>query len=144
MIDEDAMDLIRCVSRDSLRYRIKFVSAYRNGSRKGGSARAKESLLGAISDERRQLISSVRGNMRGFLPDFVGQLLEVADKSRHGTGRWTGPVELGPVYTSGGRGLLPGTTSYEDMITHALRHACLLYTSPSPRDRTRSRMPSSA
>ena len=27
-----------------------------------------------------------------------------------------------------------------DMVTHA----CLLYTSPSPRDRTRSRMPSSA
>ncbi len=26
----------------------------------------------------------------------------------------------------------------------ALRQACLLYTSPSPRDRTRSRMPSSA
>ena len=26
----------------------------------------------------------------------------------------------------------------------ALRKACLLYTSPSPRDRTRSRMPSSA
>ena len=25
-----------------------------------------------------------------------------------------------------------------------LAHACLLYTSPSPRDRTRSRMPSSA
>ena len=27
---------------------------------------------------------------------------------------------------------------------HALSPACLLYTSPSPRDRTRSRMPSSA
>ena len=27
---------------------------------------------------------------------------------------------------------------------HALLNACLLYTSPSPRDRTRSRMPSSA
>ena len=26
----------------------------------------------------------------------------------------------------------------------AIRGACLLYTSPSPRDRTRSRMPSSA
>ena len=26
----------------------------------------------------------------------------------------------------------------------AIRHGCLLYTSPSPRDRTRSRMPSSA
>ena len=27
---------------------------------------------------------------------------------------------------------------------HTRKHACLLYTSPSPRDRTRSRMPSSA
>ena len=27
---------------------------------------------------------------------------------------------------------------------YAVFHACLLYTSPSPRDRTRSRMPSSA
>ena len=30
------------------------------------------------------------------------------------------------------------------IISDALNHACLLYTSPSPRDRTRSRMPSSA
>ena len=29
-------------------------------------------------------------------------------------------------------------------ICYALSYACLLYTSPSPRDRTRSRMPSSA
>ena len=28
--------------------------------------------------------------------------------------------------------------------TQAITHVCLLYTSPSPRDRTRSRMPSSA
>ena len=28
--------------------------------------------------------------------------------------------------------------------THAQKNSCLLYTSPSPRDRTRSRMPSSA
>ena len=27
---------------------------------------------------------------------------------------------------------------------HAMAYSCLLYTSPSPRDRTRSRMPSSA
>ena len=27
---------------------------------------------------------------------------------------------------------------------HSILHTCLLYTSPSPRDRTRSRMPSSA
>ena len=30
------------------------------------------------------------------------------------------------------------------VIVRALRNSCLLYTSPSPRDRTRSRMPSSA
>ena len=34
----------------------------------------------------------------------------------------------------------PGGT---DVVTHE-DYACLLYTSPSPRDRTRSRMPSSA
>ena len=36
----------------------------------------------------------------------------------------------------------------QDLILRILRHdgygTCLLYTSPSPRDRTRSRMPSSA
>jgi len=29
-------------------------------------------------------------------------------------------------------------------VISAIHHTCLLYTSPSPRDRTRSRMPSSA
>ena len=36
-------------------------------------------------------------------------------------------------------GHVSGTTRYYDD-----HHFCLLYTSPSPRDRTRSRMPSSA
>ena len=31
-----------------------------------------------------------------------------------------------------------------EAVIDAIRKACLLYTSPSPRDRTRSRMPSSA
>ena len=31
-----------------------------------------------------------------------------------------------------------------EAITKTLKKGCLLYTSPSPRDRTRSRMPSSA
>ena len=34
--------------------------------------------------------------------------------------------------------------SYWDNVLPAEESACLLYTSPSPRDRTRSRMPSSA
>ena len=32
----------------------------------------------------------------------------------------------------------------DDTVELALNYSCLLYTSPSPRDRTRSRMPSSA
>ena len=38
----------------------------------------------------------------------------------------------------------PTTTKLHSRQRHGLRRACLLYTSPSPRDRTRSRMPSSA
>ena len=40
-----------------------------------------------------------------------------------------------------------GTISFYDFMNFALNdpiNGCLLYTSPSPRDRTRSRMPSSA
>ena len=33
---------------------------------------------------------------------------------------------------------------HEPKVTENIDHICLLYTSPSPRDRTRSRMPSSA
>ena len=46
----------------------------------------------------------------------------------------------------------PSSLVYEDVELPELKksqilvdvHSCLLYTSPSPRDRTRSRMPSSA
>ena len=40
-----------------------------------------------------------------------------------------------------------GTERYDNMLEHvdsAWKNACLLYTSPSPRDRQKSRMPSSA
>ena len=39
--------------------------------------------------------------------------------------------------------ILPGVGSFDPAINN-LSKTCLLYTSPSPRDRTRSRMPSSA
>ena len=38
----------------------------------------------------------------------------------------------------------PGVTDNEIKIGQTMPYTCLLYTSPSPRDRTRSRMPSSA
>ena len=39
---------------------------------------------------------------------------------------------------------LPAPTEREKTQMYGQRYICLLYTSPSPRDRTRSRMPSSA
>ena len=36
------------------------------------------------------------------------------------------------------------TIDFENVPSDSLKYICLLYTSPSPRDRTRSRMPSSA
>ena len=41
--------------------------------------------------------------------------------------------------------LLPCNFCFDDQVGNVLKLcSCLLYTSPSPRDRTRSRMPSSA
>ena len=41
-------------------------------------------------------------------------------------------------------GVSLGTTGPGSSLGIPYKNACLLYTSPSPRDRTRSRMPSSA
>ena len=40
--------------------------------------------------------------------------------------------------------LVKGERSFQLDLVHVFRDTCLLYTSPSPRDRTRTRMPSSA
>ena len=47
--------------------------------------------------------------------------------------------QIGDTMMTGG---VDSMEKYKYMLGQA--HACLLYTSPSPRDRTRSRMPSSA
>ena len=47
-------------------------------------------------------------------------------------------------YTSDGKGMATPDITYRRNYTVNVEKACLLYTSPSPRDRTRSRMPSSA
>ena len=58
-----------------------------------------------------------------------------------------------PSYTDIAKGLGMSSKSNIHRLVHSLReqgllkmkpYICLLYTSPSPRDRTRSRMPSSA
>ena len=40
--------------------------------------------------------------------------------------------------------LVPDTPAYAGMLQKAKDYVCLLYTSPSPRDKRQSRMPSSA
>ena len=67
-------------------------------------------------DDVRQ-VNSVR-NMLGFTGTYKGKSISVQ---------------------GGGMGM-PSNAIY----IHELYNTCLLYTSPSPRDRTRSRMPSSA
>ena len=51
-------------------------------------------------------------------------------------------VHTHPVYTDDLGGM--SVTAAFGGVTTMIHYACLLYTSPSPRDRTRSRMPSSA
>jgi len=57
------------------------------------------------------------------------------------------PLSLEPIYNQYcryGERLAPYIRETTIMLEEALTRDCLLYTSPSPRDRTRSRMPSSA
>ena len=57
----------------------------------------------------------------------------------------TGTAEYGSVNeTFTGIESLVGSSNDDLLIATGSRNTCLLYTSPSPRDRTRSRMPSSA
>ena len=58
----------------------------------------------------------------------------------------SGPTPSGPAIEALAQYAFPprDDASREGIRTDALLVICLLYTSPSPRDRTRSRMPSSA
>ena len=47
-------------------------------------------------------------------------------------------------FTQGANDVILYTTNYQQAKPVQIRHTCLLYTSPSPRDFCRSRMPSSA
>ena len=64
-----------------------------------------------------------------------------ADLTLRLAGHDGGPAEL---YRLDAERVAAGTVAAEAAETAELADGCLLYTSPSPRDRTRSRMPSSA
>ena len=65
----------------------------------------------------------------------------VADPGVGGIVQFVGTVRN---QTKGKKVLRLDFEAYEPMAIKEMTKICLLYTSPSPRDRTRSRMPSSA
>ena len=56
----------------------------------------------------------------------------------------SGPIVIGQACEFDYSGSQASRSLREEGIVVSLINSCLLYTSPSPRDRTRSRMPSSA
>ena len=72
---------------------------------------------------------------------IVDEFSQSSTKNIYAVGDVTDRVNLTPVAIREGAAFID--TVYNDSPT-AYDHTCLLYTSPSPRDRTRSRMPSSA
>ena len=74
----------------------------------------------------------------------------ILDNVFDGEERYSLLVDIGDIWGDS-RGKAPNKAieAYDEALElkpqdHVLLHNCLLYTSPSPRDRTRSRMPSSA
>ena len=86
-------------------------------------------------------LDAVQVNMAGKI--YVGQSILAGDEGKSVSGNLselnTGPLDQRYAYTV----LVNEFKGPEDALEE-LAEICLLYTSPSPRDRTRSRMPSSA
>ena len=79
----------------------------------------------------------------GLLPLEQGQVLHDATAVIDAQGRRrTSPLTVGTVLQK--NGMLGSEVVIEHLQCAMSMSGCLLYTSPSPRDRTRSRMPSSA
>ena len=114
------------------------------------AARLAETYLGLGDRGRREFLCMIA---REFGPD--PQMVAKAHKAYHaaiGTPRqWDAEAGLRAALRSSRlrimtqfNALPQGVKFLVDLRADLLRYLCLLYTSPSPRDRTRSRMPSSA
>ena len=95
------------------------------------------------------LVNGASFDLNGYNLDLNDNLLEGERNIARLFHEKLGAVEVGASATVEYHWLKPGDTPtamwFEDrMVPGMSPKTCLLYTSPSPRDRTRSRMPSSA
>ena len=83
--------------------------------------------------------------------DMLNAELAAAIEEKHYKAQLTIYNELEGLYRTTGRSVVAAQVCDEALelidylnLTDTVHHACLLYTSPSPRDKRQSRMPSSA
>ena len=94
---------------------------------------ARKSLLGVKLQVRHLL----------HMPEVLGLPLHAGGGGGGGGAPRTSSLDAAAA-ASDGVALDPALRELDDVISVYLRKTCLLYTSPSPRDRQKSRMPSSA
>jgi len=106
----------------------------------------KSNILNKISDLRSAMESDEVNKIKTASEALQNSLHEVSSRM-YGQQQGQGAYQGAP---PGGMGEVPPGSTYgdqgktQDEIEEEQFRSCLLYTSPSPRDRTRSRMPSSA
>ena len=81
-----------------------------------------------------------------FLTAFIISCVDENESNADFVGTISEPTNISALVsiTQDNTGLVTITPTGEGVVTFHVDYGCLLYTSPSPRDRTRSRMPSSA
>ena len=89
-------------------------------------------------------LNSLEGFVRQILGwrEFIKVVYELKSDEQEDSNFFSNERKLKSSWYDGSTGIVPLDKAISDCINYG--YTCLLYTSPSPRDRTRSRMPSSA
>ena len=106
-----------------------------------------ETVTGSVSNATGTVTATgtdISGNAYIFLSNVTGTFQDANTENAVG-GTSTATSGIATIQTGAYRWVIDGVEAPDfSLIDNNTYHFCLLYTSPSPRDRTRSRMPSSA
>ena len=80
----------------------------------------------------------------GKLIDWIGKTYGADIDEKHPRGMSLASYAMTPLFLAGAVAIYPSITLNMLVVLAAMAYTCLLYTSPSPRDLSTSRMPSSA